>query len=771
MIDAVVRIIVDDLGLSRIADAESVTSPDVNLIHALRERIRQRLRVPLPEPLVLCMSSAIYQRFANLEGQPGLTVERLSPRPFLRERLGCPLPVWLTDPLAVMLLALAGDHAATEGDPIDRILTLIDPALAQTLDLATILDRLSRQPLASKALLDVPEIRARLRDRLAAAGLTAAAELLNLFFDSNQAPMECYRLLALAQLRDRLESLCVRDGLAPETALPPRLCSSELARQLPILPVVAEQAAPYPAYLRNLLILAERRTHGDGLPVERLAEYVAQDWPELCESLQTLFEQNPALASEPLILALRRLDNELARDLAVRMRDALDHAHCDPLPATASVKEVLRWSERYFDYARGAFERHAEPDEAVCRSFARWVTAEPHRIIQSDHDWRTVARTVDELLAAGQVVILCVVDALGAIHLDLVELALRQRLVDQSVPVIKPLFAPLPTITEVGKIGVLTGAEPGTQPTDYDRALRARFAAHLGPDGLQIVKSWKDFRQALQPTTRLLVCLDNRVDDDLHQCTEFRHHRERVRTVAEQLAELIAGWQLDAAHHQRQAAILITADHGATKVSRRATEPPGTTPLERRLLRVDAAPDPVPEGMIFVPAHPGGYLIPHDRVAYGPTETLLHGGLTPEEVLIPFILITRQDRGAVAALQLTPIETRAHAATEGWYVRLCLVNRTRETFINLKIVAQAPFSGDSPVFPRLDPQDRIEEVILNLRASIEQQGPTQVSFELRYQEGAAASYQRRLFQFDLDLAGHLLERTEAAEQFDNFFDL
>ncbi len=492
-----------------------------------------------------------------------------------------PAAVWLTDPLAVMLLALAGDHAATEGDPIDRILALIDPVLAQSSELTAMLESLSRQSPEAMALLDVPEIRACLRECLAAAGLTAADELLKLFFDANQAPMECYRLLALAQLRDRLESLCVRDGLAPETALPPRLCSPELTRQLPALPVTAEQAAPYPTSLRNLLILAERRTHGGELPVERLADYVAQDWPELCESLQTLFEQNPALASEPLILALRRLDNELARDLAVRMRDALDHAHCDPLPVTASVKEVLRWSERYFDYARGAFERHAEPDEVVCRSFARWVTTETHRIIQSDHDWRTVARTVDELLAAGQVVILCVVDALGAIHLDLLELALRQRLVDQSAPVIKPLFAPLPTITEVGKIGVLTGAEPGTQTTDYDKALRARFAAHLGPNGLQIVKSWKDFRQALQPTTRLLVCLDNRVDDDLHQCTEFRHHRERVRTVAEQLAELIAGWQLDAAHHQRQAAILITADHGATKVSRRATEPPGTTPLER----------------------------------------------------------------------------------------------------------------------------------------------------------------------------------------------
>ncbi len=91
IMDTAVCIIVDDLGLSRVADAESVASPEVNQIHALRKRIRQRLRVPLPEPLVLCMSSAIYQRFANLEGQPGLTVERLSPRPFLRERLGCPL--------------------------------------------------------------------------------------------------------------------------------------------------------------------------------------------------------------------------------------------------------------------------------------------------------------------------------------------------------------------------------------------------------------------------------------------------------------------------------------------------------------------------------------------------------------------------------------------------------------------------------------------------------------------------------------------------------
>lgn len=438
------------------------------------------------------------------------------------------------------------------------------------------------------------------------------------------------------------------------------------------------------------------------------------------------------------------------------------------------MSEVLRWTARYFRYAIGTFERHAEPDEAVGESFARWVVGQQNRIIQSEYDWRVVARTVDEDLAAGNLVILCVIDALGAIHTDLVELALRQRLADQGAPVIKPLFAPLPTITEVGKIGVLTGLDRPTASADYEKAVRARFAGHLtAPGALQIVKSWRDFRPALHRDTRLLVCLDNRVDDDLHQCTEFRLHRERVQAVAGQLAELIAKWLLDAASRGVSATILITADHGATKVSRCHAPLPAAEPVEGRLLRVSAAPEPVPDGFAYVAANgvTGGWLIPYGRVAFGSAANLLHGGLTPEEVLIPFIRIATGSVQSPSVLRLTAAEARCHTATTGWYANLCLVNTSGATFFNLKVVAKAPFFGESRPISRLHPFETQTPIILNVTANVAQQGRTRVPFELRYQPGDGAPFQSLGFDVDLELTPHLIERTAAENDFNAFFDL
>ncbi|EGV17032.1 hypothetical protein [Thiocapsa marina] len=741
----------------------------------MRERISRTLRTPQTEPLIIRMPSGIFRRFANLEGQPGLQVDRISPRSLLRERLGCAIPLWLTDAMAVALLAVESSAEALRvlptGDAVDRLLGQLDSRLAGAPDLATMLRVLCALAPDVREILTQAEIRERLKERFTNLGLVRADEVLGLFFDASHDPDAVCLVLARACIRDRLEALSLRDDLSPATALPPRLCSQALARQLPTLPIMEEDAAPFPVYLYHLLVLAERRTHKGGMPVERLADYVLQDWPGLIDALQMLFEQNPAIASEPLILALRQLNNEMAHDLAVRLREYLDHKHCDPLPLNAAVKDVLRWSERYFHYARGAFDRLDEPDDRICQDFARWVVREQHRIIQSDYDWRQVARTVEELLASDHVVILCVIDALSAIHLDLMELELRQCLVDQATPVIKPLFAPLPTITEVGKIGVLTGNEPVNQVTDYEKALLERFGAYVEADSLQIVRSWKEFRQSLRPATRLLVCLDNRVDDDLHQCTDYRHHRERVRTVGKQTAELIAQWQIDAARYHKQSAILITADHGATKISRLATPLPGTQAVERRLLRIETAPETESKDFAYVISRATGYLIPYSRVAFGSTATLLHGGLTPEEVLIPFILILPGNQGAVFGLQLTSVETHCPAATQGWYVRLSLSNTNRETFFNLKVVAKTPFIGESPVIARLEPHAKNQEIVFNLRSNIEQQGRTQVSFDLRYTNGRSEGYHRISFSLDLDLAGHLMERTEAANEFDDSFDL
>lgn len=55
---------------------EHLTSPDVNLIASWRRHIRDAILAESPMPLRLSMPAAIFQRFANLEGTPGLEIVR-----------------------------------------------------------------------------------------------------------------------------------------------------------------------------------------------------------------------------------------------------------------------------------------------------------------------------------------------------------------------------------------------------------------------------------------------------------------------------------------------------------------------------------------------------------------------------------------------------------------------------------------------------------------------------------------------------------------------
>ncbi len=768
-----VRIVVDDLGLYQMTDAEDVLTPEVNELYSVRERIRYHLASGVGGTLVLRMPSDIFQRFSDMEGQPGLVVEHVSPRRTLRDRLGCPPPAWLGQDLARALGLFADDlpQPVTAGGTTSRVLSLIDPDLLVVDDLNGFVQILSRQRSEFKQLLVVPEVSRWLISRLEHLGLSEAVnELVRLLTNGLK---EGYRELARSIVRERLDGFMARHGLIPDFALPPRVCLPVLVRQFEPLPIDEQDAGPYPDYLQQLLSLAERRTHGGEMPVEALADFVMQDWPVFFDQFQTLFEQNPKIANEPLVEALNNLESIPAGELAKRMREYLDNAQCAPLTSEASVKEVLLWSERYFRYAIGAFERGEEPDEQVSVSFAQWVTAEHNRIIQSEYDWRVVARTVDQELEAGKVVILCVVDALGAIHNDLIEIALHEKLDQMVLSPIKSLFAPLPTITEVGKIAVLTGQDARNQAADYERVLRDRYSAYLTePAAFQFVRNWKDFRQALHRETRLLVCLDNRVDDDLHQCTDFRHHRERVRSVAEQLVQLISQWLMDAARFGHQATILITADHGATKVSRQVPAVADTTPMERRILFTPREPTAYPDGFYFEQTERtgGGYLIPHARVAYGATENMLHGGLTPEEVLIPFVRITRERGQVTTALRLQAREDRCHPVTNGWHVTLCIENAVNEAFFNLRILVMSPFSGEHPVIDRLGPYEDRNEIIFRITAEFEQTGKTTVPFELRYQPIIDAPFERLIFNLDLDFGTHLIERNQATREFDDFFD-
>jgi hypothetical protein len=770
-----VKIIIDDYGIDRTEDARDLTEHDVKSLHSVREEIRTRLAYVHGAPLVLRMPGDVFKRrFADMDGQPGLSVQRISPRQLLRGRLGgLSPPAWLTaelaDALGMMQPGLVQPSSA--GDVLDRLLSLIAPDLITAPSLNAFAISLGRQTAAFSELLRVPEVAARLRERLAGLGLTTEpGAMLSMFAKDTR---EGYRALAACILRERLDQFILNNDLGTELALPPRICPVALSQAFGSLPLDAAGSEPYRSALLQLLDIAEREIRGGAMSPAALADLVLQDWPQFLERLQCMFESNAGIASEPLILALEELDSADARELATRMREYLANNHCQPLPVDVAVKQALVWSNAYLRYALGAFERHEEPADVVSESFAKWVGAREIEIQQSDYDWRAVSRAVEADLELGRLVILCMVDALSALHQDLLNLALNEHIDPELVGAPAVLFAPLPTITEVGKIAVMTGKSAGEQSGDYDRALRDRYADFLDrEDQFQFVKNWNNVREPLHQSTRLLVYLENRIDDDLHRCTDFTQHRDRVRTVCQQLAKQIKRWLQDARRRGTEVAVFITADHGATKVSRLAQTLPGTSPLERRVLQPCGAFDlPVGDDYLRPRAfrNASTYLIPYARVAFDDCRTMLHGGLTPEEVLIPFVRIGPANQEAQGALRLVPVDGRGDAVRNGWYVKFQLENSHSEAFVNMQIRVLEPFTGQHRV-QSIGPLEDSAPFIMELKSEMDQSGRLLIPFELRYQTRSDGPSKRERVELAIELAPHIVEQDQAAREFDDAFD-
>jgi len=767
-----VRIVVDDYGLYS-GGAKEDSSPDVGRIHSVRDEIRHYLTSQQGGEVAYRMASDIYKRFSDLEGQRGLTVEYFTPHHLLRKRLGCKVPSWLTPNIAqdINLFTEPFTAIANGDDVVTRLLSLIAPSLVSESSLPAFVKELSESTLVLDKLLQIDEVSSWLTDKLSELGLDkGATELLQLFREHKA---EGYLVLAKSSLRDHLDSLVLQYRLHVDFVLPARRCSAELVKYFDMLPLEESVADSYPEFIEHLLSIVERHIASQELAVESLAEFVIQDWESIFTKLEYLFNINPNIVSEPLINSLQSKASPKAQNLAAIMLSYLDSVQCEILQNDSSVKNVLQWSDRYFSHAIGAFERGEEPNSETCNSFSRWLVYGKNRVTQSEYDWRVASDAVEKELESGNVVILCIVDALGAIHNDIVESILAEELHTGTHWALKSLFAPLPTITKVGKVAVMTGEDVLFQGRDYEVALRNRFKRFLPENGsLQLVKNWIDFRVNINSKTRLLVCLDNRIDDDLHQCVDFIQHRERVRSVTRQLVRAISKWQLDATRFGNSVVTFISADHGATNISHRERPLEGKELVEGRIFKAAEQPTPAVTGFHFEQAERSGagYLIPIERVRFDTVSTMLHGGLSPEEVLIPFVRISKEVTESSDQLNLIAEDAFCQPVTNGWYVTLSLENTIDTNFFNIRIRTKSPFTSECPIIDRLDPYEDRKSIIFRISSDVEQVGMTEVSFDVYYQRSFDAPLENIECILNLQLGRHLIELGQESQDFENSFE-
>lgn len=767
-----VLFIVDSFKMADDDDALLVTHP--KQVANIRARIHQHLLNPSTPPLKICVSHALFQRFKSFEGMQGVQVRYLCPTSQLANLLGEIPPRWLTDELIMSLHLLDCSPLPEEIREIEygagQVLGLLHSALLQPQSMSVFYQVLHELPATFISLLRLEPIQARLIQSLQPLiKLDCIQLLMPILLETTSIP-NTLDALACEQVHEAMRRIVYEHPTILEFPIAPRQFDKNLLTCLPIITIAEADAQALPTQVIKLLEILARQIRANTYSEHILAELIVVAWPTVLARLTELVTDEPQLASRALIEALYALEDNQATILANKVAKYAHLIPCEPLPETATVETAKQWSWQYLDYARREFLCQQEPSEAISFSFTHWLINQQARIMRSDADWRKVSTLTTQYLATNHLVILCMVDALGALNMDMMTQELKQLdnlSFDEQV-----LFAPIPTLTEVAKMAILTGKNVTDLPSDSETALRQHYAQYLdSPSALKIAKSWREFKDNLETETKLFVCFENRIDERLHGCTSFDKHRKDIEIIAKQLARLIQDWLIDATQLQRELVVLITADHGVTSIAQKYAVSNDLGEVGERTIKVKQSLSAIAEPFEFLPQQnaSGGYLVPKQRIRIGGNTPLTHGGLSPEEVLIPLLIITKGvPLNSETIITLKSEETYCPILNGEWQVNLILISHAIPVD-KVKIVAKYPFTGEEGPMGPLRVYEK-KWVRLKFTSAIEQAGQVQVPISILYYRSDTQETDNIETMLRLHLSTQMLEKDDKTRAFNEMFE-
>lgn len=752
-----VQLILDYFGIDN-EDALQVESSET-AIHATQQRIRNHL---LSQSTVLYRirlnNEALYHRFEYLEGMAGvLSTQHLIPRLLLAEKFNTSLPDWLSNQRIVALNLLNSPKLESGLDDFEtQLLNACGTDLIAGQDFYAFIQSLRLQPVTFLELLTVDSLKKRLLERLSF-DFKIPQETAELFISEllrkNDVPTFLTTLAYqqhLFQLRTVINRYTLNIALPAQT-LPTPLFS------LPLLPLAETEGQGLTEKFLLVLNSISRKILAREIPSSALTELLFVDWSGLWAELEHLIELSPSLINEDLAQKVATFTSSAAMALA----EKLTQNTYPLLEQSASIEDALAWSHGYFDYCRSAFLYKQPLDEAINGSFSDWLLNQTARIARSKTDWRHCSEQIQEFLQADYVVVVVMVDALSALNQGVV-LTELQSLTEYEHLILhsEVLFAPLPTLTEVGKMAVLTG-KPATQlPSDQESALRETYQ-HFLPESqaLKVVRSWKESSEHLENQTNLLVYFENRLDERLHECASFEKHQADLKPISSQIKTSIQRWTKDALSLGRDIVFFITADHGMT-VTQSLYSGEKLGEVDGRVFKLNSVVD-LPSKFVKI----NDYAVPKPRLRLTPNALLTHGGLTPEEVLIPFITLTSKPPQPAK----TPLEVDLSAQTckklgsKQWQLELTLIAGLAVDSINLSLAA--PFTGKA----NLDSlrANKSQTLILNFSSEQDQEGLTELTLLLSYHRMGAFEENQKLLS--VQFPASLLEKDTTTQNFEDMF--
>ncbi|NOR80847.1 MAG: PglZ domain-containing protein [Methyloprofundus sp.] len=689
-----------------------------------------------------------------------LITQQLLPRILLTQVLKIELPDWLTDELIVNIGLLENSQALEISSATafeESLLKSCDSDLFSG-DINIFIKALAKQSHQFLQLLNIESVQSCFKRHLVL-GLSLNDEVAILLVNELLKTNSIDNFLNNVAYQQHLQLLRTFIGeYQLNQALPAKNLPESLLQALPTLPLAEGNANGLAEKFISALQTIERKIFNQELQPETLCHGLI-DWPSLLTELSELIEANRELICAELLAKLAGFKSEQSQTLLSQLQQ---RTRSYPLlERNASVDETLAWSEDYFDYCRSLFLDKQSPDEAVNISFSEWLLSQPARVSRSNNSWQYASRQIDAYLKEAYIVVVIMVDALSALNQDIVlaELAGLNHLNLQH----DYLFAPLPTLTEVGKMAVLTGlendAQRGSSQTDI---LQKHYQNYLpDKDSLMVVKSWADSSERLNKDTQLVVLFENRLDERLHDCVSFSKHRDDIKPIIKQIKRSIEGWRKDAAALNKEIAFFMTADHGMT-VTSELYQGQVLGKVKERVFKGAQSFDNQP-GFVWI----NHYAVPKKRWRLSQEALLTHGGLTPEEVIIPFISLTSNTpQPSNTPLEINLSKNCTNQGDKVWQIE-CILN-TNTDVSNIQITLNSPFNGKE----NLDSlrAGKSQTLKLNFSSEHQQQGLIEVQLNLSYIRNDGHHEENEKL-FNVEFPNALLEKDTVSKNFENSFSL
>lgn len=764
-----VKFVFDEFNLSSHDDFDIIITGNLSSVSSARTQIVQFLSNDDGSQLsVLLKSHAVLKRIDDLLTIKGVEpLQVLNPRQLLSAKLGFQPPIWLYDSAIAKLNLLNKDQLKIEQSFFLRdLLKVSNFELFEVTTFEKFMLFISSQPELFSLFLEFAPFKEELKRHLELelkVEKNAATELVDIF-DKNNDLIDSFHLISHNQAILLLKQIASDNNIA--FASPPLEVPNSIAC-LPLINLYSNESDLETKFVDILEALTAIGSPED--TAREIQKLAIHPWPKLLQTIERAIRSNPQFNSEALIKRLQILESPESLKLAETLQSIVNLGSLVPLHNEADIKTVVDWSYKYFDQIRVEFEAESLKYETeLANSFGDWLISQTSRVEKSKFDWRQVSESIKESLAQDHITVVFMVDALSQIHHKVCE-EILDKIENLSFQA-DLVFAPLPTITKIGKKSVLTGLLPSkTLGNDLDLLVNQYGSTNLTSDNILILQDWKRASSnQLSKDTKLAVVYINELDDRLHKTSTFNKHANDARVIIKAIRKTIEKWLQISYSLGKEISFYVTADHGVTSLNRNIPNSFDGKAGER-VVELTTKPKNIPSDFYYLPSYndSAGYIVPRLRASFDKECALSHGGLTPEEVLIPFIkLSTVSNSHKQNDFDLdTDILDCKIVADKEWKLQITM--KINCDVSNLHFKAKSPFFGQASVIKAS--KSDVLTIPLSLTSKHSQEGHTEITIVCRYKKDSQQI--EKNLDFVVDFPKPLLKQTESSKNFGAMFDL